>query len=72
MPPTHQQSASPEKSGMERVHVEQARSAARQTAMRALWGESSAQTPAQVTASEDEIAAATSAAAAAASREGGA
>jgi hypothetical protein len=40
--------------------------------MRALWRESSAQTPAQVTASEDEIAAATSAAAAAASREGGA
>jgi hypothetical protein len=47
----------------------QARSAVRQTAMWALWSESSAQTPAQVTASEDEIVAATSAAA---SREGGA
>lgn len=65
-------STSPEKSGMERVQAVQATSAARQTAMRALWRESSAQTPAQVTASEDEIAAATSAAAAAASREGGA
>jgi UDP-N-acetylglucosamine:LPS N-acetylglucosamine transferase len=62
----------PEKSGMERVQVVHATSAARQTAMRALWRERSAQTPAQVTASEDEMAAATSAAAAAASREGGA
>uniref|UniRef100_A0A0A9EKF5 Uncharacterized protein n=1 Tax=Arundo donax TaxID=35708 RepID=A0A0A9EKF5_ARUDO len=63
----------PEKSGMERVQVVQARSAASETAMRALCCESRAQTPAQVTASEEEeIAAATSAAAAAASREGGA
>lgn len=65
-------STSPEKSGMESVQVVQATSAAMQTAMRALCRESSAQTPAQVTASEEDIAAATSAAAAVASREGGA
>uniref|UniRef100_A0A0A9FWU1 Uncharacterized protein n=1 Tax=Arundo donax TaxID=35708 RepID=A0A0A9FWU1_ARUDO len=63
----------PEKRGMERVQVVQARSAARESAMRALCCESRSQTPAQVTAlEEEEIAAATSAAAAAASREGGA
>lgn len=62
----------PEKSGMESVQVVQATSAAMQTAMRALCRESSAQTPAQVTASEEDIAAATSAAAAVASRDGGA
>lgn len=54
---------------MERVQVVHAMSAATETAMRALCRDRSAQTPGQVTASEEEIAAATSAAAAAASRE---
>jgi hypothetical protein len=55
---------------MERVQVVHARSAARETAMRALCGDRRAQTPAHVTASEEAMAAATSAAAAAASRAG--
>jgi hypothetical protein len=60
----------PEKSGMERVQVVHARSAASEIAKRALCCDKRAQTPAQVTASVVEIAAATSAAASAASREG--
>lgn len=60
----------PEKSGMERVLVVHARSAAREIAKRALCCDRRAQTPAQVMASVEEMAAATSAAASAASKEG--
>jgi hypothetical protein len=53
------------------VKVVQAMKVAMQTAMQALCREGNAQTPAQVTASEEDFAVATSAAAVVASREGG-